>query len=210
MLVYVSDKQVLRCLEIGSGLYIWKPETDTNLLNKQISSYSFLSLVSENKSNFTRIELKRIDNAKKLYINLGMPGYPKFFKDLEKNRIRDCNLTVDDAKRCLNVYGKEIAKLRGSKTRVRASKIKVMGITPLPETLVETHSSDMIAMDYLYVQGIPFHQSITTSYKFRTIEALRGKKKPNSKDVIAQSKRALNVYHARNITISQLNGDNEL
>ena len=80
---------------------------------------------------------------------------------------------------------------------------------PLPKTLVDTHSTDIISMDYLYVQGIPFHQSITTSYKFRTIEALRGKKKPKGKDVIAQSKRALNVYHAREITISQLNVDNE-
>ena len=41
------------------------------------------------------------------------------------------------------------------------------------------------------------------------IEALRGKKKPNAKDVKAQSKRAINVYHARNISIIQLNGDNE-
>lgn len=82
-------------------------------------------------------------------------------------------------------------------------------MTPLPKTLVENNSTDMILMDYLYKQGIPFHQSITRSYKFRTIEALRVKKKPSGEDVIAQSKRALNVYHARKITINQLNVDNE-
>ena len=71
-----------------------------------------------------------------------------------------------------------------------------MEIVPLPKTLMDTHNSDMIAMDYLYVQGIQLHQSITTSYKFRTIEALRGKKKLSGKDVIAQSKRAINIYHA--------------
>ena len=118
-------------------------------------------------------------------------------------------MSIDNTKRCLNVYRKEIAKLKGIKTRKKSSKIKVMEMKPLPKTLVDTHSTDIISMDYLYVQGIPFHQSITTSYKFRTIEALRGKKKPRGKDVIAQSKRALNVYHARKITISQLNVDNE-
>ena len=87
MLVNNAKNKIMRFVEISAGLYLWKPEHKSNLLNKQISSYSFLGLVSENKSNFTRIEMKRIDNAKKLYINLGMPGYPKLFKDLENNRI---------------------------------------------------------------------------------------------------------------------------
>ena len=147
----------MKFIEVRAGLYVWKPEHNTNLFNKQISSYSFPSLVSENKRNFTRRELRRIDDARKLYINMGMPGYQKFFSDLENNRIRDCELSIDDTKRCLNVYGKEIAKLKGSKTRKKSSKIKVMEMKPLPKTLVDTHSTDIISMDYLYVQGIPFH-----------------------------------------------------
>ena len=38
-------------------------------------------------------------------------------------------------------------------------------------------------MDYLYVQRIPFNQTISKNYKSRTIEALRGKKEPNNNDV---------------------------
>ena len=80
---------------------------------------------------------------------------------------------------------------------------------PLTKLLVETHSSDLLGMDYLFVQGIPFHQSISTGYKFRTIEALRGKRNPNGKGVKDQSKRAIHVYHACGINIRQVNGDNE-
>ena len=65
MLVHINDTQVMRFTEIAAGLYIWKPETNTNLVNKQISSYSFLGLVSTNKSNYTRRELQRVDAAKK-------------------------------------------------------------------------------------------------------------------------------------------------
>ena len=64
-------------------------------------------------------------------------------------------------------------------------------------------------MDYLYIQGIPFHHSISQSNKFRITEALRAKKKPNNSDIIAKSKRAINIYHAREITIEQVNVDNE-
>ena len=98
ILVHITKDKVMRFVEIGAGLYIWKPEDNSSLLNKQISSYSFLGLVSENKSSFTRRELKRIDEARNLFIILGMPGYPKFFKDLENKRIRDCEITLDDAK----------------------------------------------------------------------------------------------------------------
>ena len=84
-----------------------------------------------------------------------------------------------------------------------------MKTLPLPMNLVKTHSSDILGMDYLYVQGIPFHQSISSSYKFRTIEALKEKKKPNREDGKAQSKRATNVYHAREIAVEQVNIDNK-
>ena len=80
---------------------------------------------------------------------------------------------------------------------------------PLPKTLVETHTTDTLAMDYVYVQGVPFHHSITTSYKFRTIEALRGKKEPNHSNVTAQSKRVIHIYHVREVSIEQVNADNE-
>ena len=84
-----------------------------------------------------------------------------------------------------------------------------MEITPLPQTLVESHNSDTLVMDYCYFQGILFHQSISTGYKFRTIEALRSKKKPKHADVKAQSKRAINIYHTRGIAVKQINADNE-
>ena len=102
-----------------------------------------------------------------------------------------------------------VAKLKGSKARKKSSKIKDMEVIPLPKTLVKTHKSDIPAMDYIYVQGIPFHQIIAKSYKFRTIEALRGKKKPNHSDVKAQPKRVINVYNIREIAVDQVDADNE-
>ena len=63
MLVHISDTHAMRFTEVVAGLYIWKPETNTNLVSKQISLYSFLGLVSTNKSNYTRRELQRVDAA---------------------------------------------------------------------------------------------------------------------------------------------------
>ena len=69
-----------------------------------------------------------------------MPGYVKFSKELKNHGYRYCSLTIDDGKMCLSVYGKEIAKLKGIKTRQNSSEIEKMIVSPLPLTLVETHS----------------------------------------------------------------------
>ena len=51
ILVHLGNGTVMKFSEVSAGLYIWKPEHNRNLLNKQISSYYFLNLLSENKSN---------------------------------------------------------------------------------------------------------------------------------------------------------------
>lgn len=205
--VHISEEKVLKFVEVSNGVYMWNADNNAN--NKQVSVYSFLTLVEANKKNFTRRELNAANDAKKLYVHLGMPDYKKFFKMLEDNKIRDCPLTIDDAKRCLHIYGPEIAKMKGSKARLKPGKIKEYKTFQMPRSIIDNHGSDQLSMDYLYIQGMPFHHSITKSYKMRTIESLRGKAKPNSNDIERMSKRAINIYHKRGVKVSQVNVDNE-
>jgi len=44
ILVHISENRVMKFVEISADLYIWKPEHNSNLLNKQMSSCSFLVL----------------------------------------------------------------------------------------------------------------------------------------------------------------------
>ena len=102
----------MKFLETDNGLYIWKPSDGTNLNKKQASLYSFFTLVEANKTNFTRREVDRADECKKLYINLGMPGYKRFFAMLDGGKMRNCHLTTDDAKHYLFIYRPELIKLK--------------------------------------------------------------------------------------------------
>ena len=62
IVVHLSDSRKMNFEEIRSGLYVWKPSTNTN--KKNVSVYSFLTLVEHNKDNFTRREVGRADAAK--------------------------------------------------------------------------------------------------------------------------------------------------
>ena len=64
-------------------------------------------------------------------------------------------------------------------------------------------------MDCMYVQSIPFHYSISTSYKYRIAKEIRSKKKASKRDVVRQSKNVVNTYNARGVKIRQINADNE-
>ena len=192
-------------------VYIYGTQkTHTNTLNKKkVSSYSFLTLVESNQTNFTRREVAKADDARKLFINLDMPGNEKFFKMLETNMICDCPVTLGDTKRCFIIYGKELAKVKGVTTRVRLDKIQIMKNIPIPKMIIDNHSEEIVSLDFLFVQVIPFLHSISEAYKNRTIDPLRGKKKANNTDITNMSKRVINAYHARGIRISQVNVDNE-
>ena len=58
---------------------------------------------------------------------------------------------MDDAKISMNMYGKEIAKLKCSKPRIKYSRIEDMVVIVLPKTLVDTYNTELISMDYVYV-----------------------------------------------------------
>ena len=100
--VHMKCGRVLKFEEVESGLYLLRSNNDTN---RKISAYSFLTLVKTTKENFTRRECKRADAARAFRKFLGYPSYRRYFKLLENNYFRNCPLTVDDAKRALNIYG---------------------------------------------------------------------------------------------------------
>ena len=81
---------------------------------------------------YTQRQVKAADEAKRLYQHLGMPGYRKFFQALKYNHIKNCPLTVEDARRAIQIYGPDIAHLKGKGTRPKAGAIEIRGLTPLP------------------------------------------------------------------------------
>jgi hypothetical protein len=150
---------VIKFEEVDSGLYLHS--TEHNASNTNISAYSFPQLVSENKSNFTRTEVEGADRARELYRKMGMPGYTYFFHLLQTNYIHNCPLTTDDAKRALQIYGPEVATIKGKTTRQSPVSITHKINIPIPLTIQDTHPTINLSADYFYVQEVPFLHTIS-------------------------------------------------
>ena len=195
--------------EVESGLYLYKLKKDDNSIEEKVSGYSFLTLVSANKSLYTSRQLARADEAKKLYQHLGMPGYKKFFRALTENHIKDCPITIDDAKRALHIYGPDVSHLKGKTTRRRPEPIPITDLVPIPEDVLAAQKYVNLSMVYFFVQGIPVLHTISRNFHFQTVEFLLNKNKASESDTRDGVKRVLPVYQGRGLRVTKVNCDNE-
>ena len=143
--VHMDDDKTLHFEELESGLYILKTNNTNHLLEK----YSFLNLISDNKLYFSKREVDRAEEARKLYLHCNMPGQKRFMKLVEKNYFRDSRVTVEDVKRAVAIYGKEEAELQGGATRQRPQPLATLLRMSLTETIKDLHSEIPVSADFL-------------------------------------------------------------
>jgi hypothetical protein len=106
LLVHQVDGLVMRFVEQASGLYAY----DTNLAeahgptNERINDYIIVQTVTKNKKMFTRREVQAADEARTLYQKLGCLSEKQYQQILQKNLVRSCPITPDDAHQARVIY----------------------------------------------------------------------------------------------------------
>ena len=178
--VHRSDGLIMKFIEYRSGLYyhdaaaaVQQPNSNENVID-----YSFVSTVTNNKAQFPRREIGGVDKARALYRNMGHPSQQQFEQILAKSLIRNCPVTVADAKRALLIYGVDLAALKGERTKGPSQLIPTFNLVQVPGFILQHHSDVTLCMDNFYVQGHPFFHTISRKVQFRTIAPVLNRNKP--------------------------------
>jgi hypothetical protein len=128
------------------------------------------STVAENKKLFTRRDIDNADATRALYCKIGRPSESDFLTILSKNLIRNCPVTVDDAKRASIIYGPDLAAIKGKMTRsATAPHVPTFQAVPIPAHIATHHRNLTLCMDFFFVQGMAFLHSISRKIGFRTV-----------------------------------------
>jgi hypothetical protein len=90
------------------GLHYYEP-TDKD--------FTFINTVDDNKKAFSKRQLKGAELARTLYATLGYPSIKDFKWVIQSNQIKDCPVTVQDVVTAHQIWGKNIAALKGKTTR---------------------------------------------------------------------------------------------
>ena len=80
------------------------------------SVFSFVTTIKGNEVHFTKHQIAGAEKAQTLHASLGFPVQHDFTWILQSNWIVECPITVQDAEIVYNIWGLNIAELKGKTT----------------------------------------------------------------------------------------------
>jgi hypothetical protein len=151
-------------------------------------------------------EIDLADKARDLYRKLGRPSQQQFEDILKQNLIRNCPVTVDDAKRALLIYGPDLATLKGKTTRGQPTPhVPSFVAVSIPAPILEHHSNVTICADFFFVQGQAFLHFISRKIHHRIAYPVNDR---NKGTIIKHIDLVFRLYRSRGFTVTEFHADN--
>ena len=118
--VNLGDGKVLKFLECDSGLYFYDTRIDNN--NKSVVSYSAVQTVTENELFYTKSEMSKAKKAIRYQEFIGCTSTLGIYEIINEGQVSNCDITGIDAKRAVDIYGKEEWVLKSWMKRVKPNR----------------------------------------------------------------------------------------
>ncbi len=147
------------------GHYIYAPK----------SANMFVNTVDENKKMYTRQQYKRAIKARDLLYSLLAPTIKDLKYVVQSNSIKDNPVTEEDIKIAEDIFGPEVAVMKGRNTRSRPTPV-TQDYIAVPKKLMKIHNNVHLFMDIMYVNELPFLTCISKNIMFRHAVSLKNTK----------------------------------
>ena len=195
-LVHVGDK-MLPFRKSPQGLYYYKPD-----IVKQVS---MVQTVKDNEAFYSRRQIDRAKRARELLHSLGCPSVADLKKIIKMNSIQNCPVTVDDVNLAEQIYGPDVATLKGKSTRSRPTPV-VNDIIEIPKELIAAQQHVDLCIDTIFINSMPFLATVSKNIKYRTCDYVASRKVPDYRSVLS---RVILIYLNAGFTIKCIHADSE-
>ena len=165
------DGKKFKFQECHDGLFFLDTSRSDNH-NESVTAYSanFLQTVRQNKSVFSKQEIMRADDARKLQETIGWPSNSTYKFLINNNHINNCPVTVDDVNRATFIYGPAVPLLKGKMTR-KHPRPPNLQYTPLPSQILHQHPTLQLYIDFFFVNKLPFLHTKSGAINFVTAQS---------------------------------------
>lgn len=166
---------------------------------------ALISTVKENSQSYTRREVKRAREARRLMAIIGRPTEKRMLEIVSKRLLPNCPVTGQDVVNARNIFGPDVGSLKGKTVR-RPEQHVELKLMQIPNDIMERHREVVICFDVMFVNGVSFLVSISRAIKFCTAEALANRR---GATLLVGLKRIKSTYSRRGFLVNRAAADNE-
>ena len=192
--IYLLNKTI-KFVRIGNH-YAYKP---------LLTAVAMVQTVEDNKKLFSKAQVDRADKARTLMKTLMMPTVKTLKRAILTNQIQNCPVTDTDCDIAIQIYGKDIASLKGKSTRSKPTPA-VHDVVSIPKRLLYLHKNVHLFMDIMYVNGLPFLMTISKHLYYRTATYLTNEK---ANTLYKAMDGVFNKYNNAGYKIKHISADNQ-
>ena len=180
-----------------SGLHI--------LVRSELSGQVFVQTVEENMSVYTRREVEKAKKARELYEYLIYPGVEDYCNIIRTGGIKDCTVTLDDARRSFKIFGPHVMKGKGNAVR-KTNKFQKDNIVEVPRELIEAQREVVLNIDMFFINKHTFITTYSDKVCYTTTSHVSSKGVRHYWPFLLQ---VLQKYAARGLVVVRIRGDFE-
>jgi len=154
-----DDNSMMDFVPSAEGLYHYdfnlsvKRRKELESLKKETTM--MIQTVTGIKRIFLKKEIDNADKAQRLYVTVRRPSQKIFEEMIKRGKLFNANITTQDYRNALQIYGKDLGGIKGKATRKKLDHIPiVMFDQPKPKTLV-------LSVDIMYFTGLMFLTTVS-------------------------------------------------
>jgi len=202
--VHRKDGSILKFVECGEGLYVWKNKISQH--GQPPQHVAFAQTTSDFEKLYTPRQVQQAKDVRELQRRLAYPPQQRFEQIIKSGSLHNCPFTVDDVKRSYHIYGPIVEVLKGKTTRARPTIVPSQPLIKLPPYIHDKHQQVTLCIDLLSVNGNYFLHTIARNIRFRTTSPIPNRAK---KQLIRRIDPVFQQYHSRGFEIDEVLADNE-
>jgi len=174
-------------------LYVYNPM----YLNESCN----IQTVQENEMLYSNRDVKGAQNAQDFIRKLGYPSISDAIKMISSGKILNCPVTIADLKRAIDIYGPDLASLKG-KTVTKKSKIAKFE-NPIPRF----QKSDIcLCIDIMFINGISFLTTVSEDLGLLMVGEIKSRSMNHMKDILDTM---INYYRSASFNVKMIKTDGE-
>ena len=128
-----------------------------------------VTTVAENYEGFTKREVLKAHEARRLQRMLGCPSDRDFQGMVREKLIANCPVTITDVQNAYQILGPDLAGLRGKTVRRKPEHVAVDYVA-VPRDFLDRHRNVTVTADLMFVNGLPFLITQSRGINLVTIE----------------------------------------